>query len=140
MKIGHAHLKVRDLERSLRFYQDVFGLKLRERLGGFAFLSGTDMHHEIALQEVGPDARLPGRYDVGLFHVAFEVPDREALRVRYEYLREQGVPVIAVDHRISLAIYFSDPDGNGLEIYCDTRDRIDGAEVWQGKDRVVREL
>ena len=140
MKIGHAHLKVRNLERSIEFYEQVFGLKIRERIGSFAFLSGTEMHHEIALQEVGPEAQLPGRYDVGLFHVAFEVPDREALSERYHYLRDHDILVFPADHRISLAIYFSDPDGNGLEIYCDTRHEIDGAEIWEGRDRRVGEL
>lgn len=139
MKLGHAHIKVRDLERSTAFYQEVFGLELRERAGGFAFLSGTDVHHEIALQEVGPDARLPGRFDVGLFHVAFEVPDRESLAERYRYLVGRGVRAVAVDHRISLAIYFSDPDGNGLEIYCDTRHEPDGAANWEGENRPVQE-
>lgn len=139
MKIGHAHLKVRDLERSVRFYQDAFGLKVRERIAGFVFMSGTDMHHEIALQEVGPHARLPGRFDVGLFHVAFEVPDKHALAERYRYLVEHGMRVAAVDHRISWALYFSDPDGNGLEIYCDTRDDPNGAHDWRGGDRLLTE-
>ncbi|MCB0713287.1 MAG: VOC family protein [Ignavibacteriae bacterium] len=140
MKIGHAHLKVRSLERSVEFYRNVFGLQVREQIGGFAFLSGTEMYHEIALQEVGEAARLPGRSDVGLFHVAFEVPDRDALSERYHYLLSQGMRVFPVDHRISLAIYFSDPDGNGLEIYCDTRDEADGAEIWEGRDRRLVEL
>ncbi len=115
VKIGHTHLKVRNLEISTRFYQEFFGLKVREQVGRFVFLSGTEMHHEIALQEVGPNAPTPGRYDVGLFHVAFEVPDKRSLAERYRYLLEQGKQVIAVDHRISTAIYFNDPDGNGLE-------------------------
>lgn len=135
MKIGHAHLKVRDLETSVQFYQDVFGLNIRERMEGFAFLSGTDMHHEIALQEVGPAAPVPGRYSVGLFHVAFEVPDRKSFAERYRYLLEHDIPVFPVDHRISRAMYFNDPDGNGLEIYCDTRRDPDGIELWDGRDR-----
>lgn len=139
MKIGHAHLKVRNLERSTQFYQEVFGLKIRERIGHFVFMSGTDMHHEIALQEVGGDARLPGRFDVGLFHVAFEVPDKRSLADRYRFLIERGIRAVAVDHRISWAIYFSDPDGNGLEIYCDTRKEADGAEDWTEGDRLLTE-
>lgn len=135
MKIGHAHLKVRDLEISSRFYQDVFGLKVREQMKGFVFLSGTEMHHEIALQEVGAAAPIPGRYSVGLFHVAFEVPDRKSFAERYRFLLEHNIPVFPVDHQISHAMYFNDPDGNGLEIYCDTRYDQDGIELWDGRDR-----
>jgi len=135
-RIGHAHLKVRDVERAAAFYERFLGLRVRERVGGrFVFMSGTDVHHELALQEVGSAARGPGRLDVGLFHVAFEVAGRPALASRYRALVEAGVSVALVDHRISWAIYFSDPDGNGLEIYCDTRTEEDGADLWEGRDR-----
>lgn len=139
MKIGHAHLKVRDLERSIDFYQNVFGLKITERIGQFVFMTGTAMHHEIALQEVGPNARLPQRFDVGLFHVAFEVPGRKELAERYFAIREMGHNVVGVDHSISIAVYFSDPDGNGLEIYCDTRTEPAGSPLWTGSDRMLND-
>lgn len=136
MRIGHAHLKVRDLERAVRFYRRFLGLQVRESVGGrYAFLSGGDLHHELALQEVSADARAPGRADVGLFHVAFEVPDKPAFARAYRELTAAGVPVVLADHRISWAIYFADPDGNGLEIYCDTRSETDGTELWGGRDR-----
>ena len=122
MKIGHAHIKVRDLNISEEFYKSVFGLKVTERERDiFVFMSATHMHHEIALQNVGPDAKLPSRHDVGLFHVAFEVPDKNSLADRYQHLTTMDIQPDIIDHRISWAIYFSDPDGNGLEIYCDTR-------------------
>jgi catechol 2,3-dioxygenase len=140
MKIGHIHLKVRDLGRSARFYQEFLDMKERERIGNhFVFLSGTDVHHEVALQEVGEDAKSPGRYDVGLFHTAFEVPDRKALALAYKKLKGNDIPVLVVDHRISWAIYFFDPDGNGLEIYWDARYQKDGALLWEGRDRPLSE-
>jgi len=136
MKIGHAHIKVRNLERSTAFYEQFLGLSVRERIEGhFVFMSATEVHHEIALQQVGMGARTPGRFEVGLFHVAFEAPDKPSLARCYKKLMEHGIPVVAVDHRISWAIYFSDPDGNGLEIYCDTRGEPDGGELWDGMDR-----
>jgi len=138
MRIGHVHLKIRNLNRSISFYQNYLGLKVTEQLGeGMAFLSGTDRHHEIALQQLGARAATPGRFDVGLYHVAFEVPDRETFMGIYNKLREDGIAVHPIDHRISWALYFSDPDGNGIEVYLDTRGMEDGAELWEGKDRFL---
>lgn len=136
MKLGHVHLKVRDLQRSVEFYRRHLGLQVTEQVGGhFAFLSAGPMHHELALQEVGLQAAAPGRGDVGLYHVAFEVADRQELGRIYRGLRQQGILVHAVDHRISWALYCADPDGNGLEVYWDTRRTPYGAEKWQGIER-----
>ncbi len=134
-RIGHAHLKVRDLARALAFYTRFFSLKVVEQLGDhYAFLSGGDLHHELALQNVGSHAPLPPQHGVGLYHIAFEVPDRRALAEAYNALTSAGIAVAAVDHRISWALYFADPDGNGLEIYCDTRSDPDGAPLWDGQN------
>lgn len=133
MKIGHVHLKVRDLERAVEFYKQAFDMRVNDRYGDqYAFLTGTDMHHEIALQNVGAGAPLPAPYAVGLYHVAFEVPDRETFAEAVTRLREMGVEPAVVEHvGISWAMYFSDPDGNGLEIYWDTRDG-DTSQSWLG--------
>ena len=139
-RIGHAHLKVKDLDRAAAFYERFLGLRVRERAADrYVFMSGGELHHEIALQKVGADAPVPARYSVGLFHVAFEVPDKRAFAEAYLRLRGDGVPVAAVDHRISWAMYFKDPDGNGLEIYCDTRSEPDGVALWEGEDRPLNE-
>jgi catechol 2,3-dioxygenase len=118
--VGHVHLKVRDLERSIAFYTDVLDLAVVERHGNFAFLSWGDRHHDVALQEVSENAEGPGP-GVGLYHAAIEVPAPEGLKDVYERLQERDVDVSPVDHGISQAIYFDDPDGNGLEVYRDTR-------------------
>ncbi|MBI4390264.1 MAG: VOC family protein [candidate division NC10 bacterium] len=132
-RLGHTHLKVRSLPRAVDFYTRVFGLRVVEEVGGdYAFLSGEEAHHEIALQEVGAGAPAPPPHGVGLYHVAFEVPDRRAFALAYRTLHDAGVPVATVDHRISWAIYFADPDGNGLEIYWDTRREKDGRSEWRG--------
>ena len=140
MKIGHIHLKVRDLEKSVVFYRDLFGLQVTEKVGdSFVFMSSGAMHHELALQEVGSQARVPGRLDVGLYHVAFEVPDKQSLARFYRNLKSGGIRVYPVDHRISWALYFSDPDGNGIEVYWDTRGTNRGETVWKGVDRPLTE-
>jgi catechol 2,3-dioxygenase len=128
--IGHVHFNVRDIERSIGFYTDVFDLSVVERYDRFAFLSWGDHHHDVALQEVGSDAADPGP-GVGLYHAAIEVDSPNALAAVYERLRERDVSVSPVDHGISKALYFEDPDGNGLEAYIDTRDSFDRTE-WNG--------
>lgn len=129
--VGHVHLKVRDVDRSIDFYRDVLGLTITERHGNYAFLSFGEHHHDLALQGIGEDAAGPGP-GVGLYHAAFEVESREALRAVAERLDGRGVAVSPVDHGISEALYFDDPDGNGCEVYRDTRES-DG-ERWQGRN------
>ena len=132
-KIGHAHLKVRDLDRATAFYTQFFSLELIERVGDqYVFLSGGDFHHEIALQNVGAYAPIPPREGTGLYHVAFEVPNKIAFAQAYKALTGAGVRVATVDHCISWAMYFDDPDGNGLEIYWDTRNEPEGVQHWRG--------
>jgi catechol 2,3-dioxygenase len=140
LKIGHAHLKVRELDRSIAFYQQHLGLRLIERVGDhYAFLSGGAFHHEIALQHVGMNAPQPPAHGTGLYHVAFEAPDRRAFAAVYRDLRQSDVAVALVDHYISWAMYFDDPDGNGLEIYWDTRGEPNGRPLWAGDNAPLAE-
>ncbi|MDX1672346.1 MAG: VOC family protein [Balneolaceae bacterium] len=140
MKLGHAHIKVRDLDRSVEFYTTLFDLEITERVGEkFAFLTGGGMHHELALQAVGEDARTPGPGTVGLFHIAFEVPDKQVFARKYQQLKERGIQPFTIDHLISWALYFDDPDGNGLEIYVDTREQREGKKSWKGMNRALPE-
>jgi catechol 2,3-dioxygenase len=129
--LGHVHLRVRDVDRSVAFYTAVLDLAVTERDGRYAFLSWGDRHHDVALQGVGEDAPGPGR-GVGLYHAAVEVEDWATLRAVRDRLEERGVAVSAVDHGISEALYFDDPDGNGLEVYRDTRAERD-REHWNGR-------
>lgn len=134
-KIGHAHLKVRDLTRSIDFYTRYLGLHETERVGNhYAFLTTGSYHHDIALQQVGANAPQPPAHGTGLYHVAFEVPDKRAFAEVYKTLTEAGIPVATVDHLISWAMYFDDPDGNGLEIYWDTRNEPGGRQLWYGEN------
>lgn len=121
-RIGHVHLKVADLERAIAFYRDVMGFDVTQRYGAqAAFLSAGGYHHHIGLNtwfsKDGPPA--PKR-SAGLFHVAFLYPDRAALAEALRRVISAGVELEgAADHGVSEAIYFADPDGNGIEIYRD---------------------
>jgi catechol 2,3-dioxygenase len=138
MQLGHVHLKVRDLERSIDFYTHFLGLKLNERVKDqYAFLSFGSRHHDLALQSVGKSASLPASTCAGLYILAFEVPDQETLLAAYTALETAGIETVLVDHLISWAMDFSDPDGNGIEIYWDTRHEPGGQSLWHGRNLVL---
>jgi len=120
--IGHVHLKVADIERSLAFYTGVLGFELQQRMGDeAAFVSAGGYHHHIGLntwQSKGGSPPPPGH--TGLFHFAIRYPDRATLADALRRLVEAGVPLSgASDHGVSEAIYLADPDGNGIELYRD---------------------
>ncbi|MFD1342823.1 VOC family protein [Litorisediminicola beolgyonensis] len=122
MTIGHVHLKVSDLERSIAFYRDVIGLSLTQRYGAqAAFLSAGGYHHHIGLNTWESRGRPPAdRRHPGLFHTAFLFPDRASLGAALQRAIDHGVEIEgAADHGVSEAVYFSDPDGNGIELYRD---------------------
>ena len=120
--IGHVHLKVADLDRSLDFYCGVLGFELQQRLGDdAAFISAGGYHHHIGLNtwhSKGGSPPPPGT--TGLFHFAIRYPSRAALADALRRLASAGVGVEgASDHGVSEALYLSDPDGNGIELYWD---------------------
>jgi catechol 2,3-dioxygenase len=120
--IGHVHLKVSDIDRALAFYRDVLGFEVTQRFGDdAAFLSAGGYHHHLGLntwESRGGSPPPPGT--TGLYHVAIRYPDRATLGDALQRLVEAGVPVSgATDHGVSEAIYLSDPDGNGIELYRD---------------------
>lgn len=120
--VGHAHLKVADLERALAFYRDVLGFTVMQRMGTqAAFLSAGGYHHHLGLNTwESAGGSPPARGTTGLFHVAFLYPTRAALADALRRLIEAGVPLEgAADHGVSEALYLRDPDGNGVELYWD---------------------
>jgi catechol 2,3-dioxygenase len=122
IRIGHVHLKVADLERSLAFYRDVLGFELTQRFGSqAAFLSAGGYHHHIGLntwESAGGSPPPPGT--TGLYHVAILYPTRALLADALRRLRTAGIELAgAADHGVSEALYLSDPDGNGVELYWD---------------------
>jgi catechol 2,3-dioxygenase len=133
MKLSHVHLKVRDLDVAVPFYLRLFELEVTEQVGGFAFLGDGKTHHVVALQELGEGAPAPAPFGVGLYHVAFEVETEEELRGLLARAEGLGLDPVLVDHGISWAAYFPDPDGNGLEVFLDRRAVV--GSTWEGRTR-----
>ena len=120
--IGHVHLKVADIPRSLRFYQDLLGFEITEWYGSSAvFLSAGGYHHHIGLNDwYSKNAAPAPQHAAGLFHTAILYPTRRDLAFILERLLKAGYPLSGMaDHGVSEAIYLNDPDGNGVELYWD---------------------
>ncbi len=122
VRIGHVHLKVSDIERSLAFYCGVLGFELVQRYGSqAAFISAGGYHHHIGLNTwESKGAPPPPRRSTGLYHVAILYPSRAALADALRRLIVAKVPLDgASDHGVSEALYLHDPDDNGIELYVD---------------------
>ena len=122
-------LKVRDLDRSLAFYRDFLGFRVSSEMSNvMVFLTATgENHHDLALVRVGDQAPSPIPTAVGLYHVAIQLADVDAVKTAHQLLTERGILRGASDHGVSKSLYTVDPDGNEIELYCDApRDEWEG--------------
>ncbi|MBM3215780.1 glyoxalase [Candidatus Poribacteria bacterium] len=121
-RIGHVHLTVSDLDRSLAFYHGLLGFDVTQRYGdSAAFLSAGGYHHHVGLNTwAGEGAPAPPSGTTGLYHLAILYPSRRDLANALSVLVNAKHPLTgASDHGVSEAIYLRDPDGNGVELYVD---------------------
>ncbi len=121
-RIGHVHLKVTDLERSLKFYRDLLGFELQQYYGeSAAFISAGGYHHHIGLNTWHSKNAAPAPVRAaGLYHTAILYPTRKDLAIVFKRLIDAEYPLTgASDHVVSEAIYLDDPDKNGVELYWD---------------------
>lgn len=121
-RIGHVHLKVADLQRSLDFYCGLLGFELTTTYGSnAAFISAGGYHHHIGLNTWHSRNASPAPLNsAGLYHVAILYPERKDLARILERLAKAQYPLTgASDHGVSEALYLNDPDENGLELYWD---------------------
>ena len=137
VQVGHVHLMVSNVDRSIPFYRDLLGFQVTyhspdEPPYRVALLAAGDYHHHIALNSIMSQGGTPPPLGhTGLFHVGFQYPNREELAKAVQRVREHGHPFrrylgtpmewpfVAFDHHISVSVYLLDPDGNGLELYYD---------------------
>ncbi len=121
-KIGHVHLKVSNIQKSLDFYVDLLGFAITSTYGDqAAFISAGGYHHHIGLNTWYSKNGDPApKNATGLFHTAILYPSRKDLATILKRLREVKYPLTgAADHGVSEALYLDDPDGNGVELYWD---------------------
>jgi len=121
-RIGHVHLKVADLDRSLSFYKDLLGFEIMARYGTQAvFIAAGGYHHHIGLNTwYSKNAPPAPAYSAGLFHTAILYPTRKDLAIIFKRLQDAKYPFTGfADHGVSEALYLNDPDDNGVELYWD---------------------
>jgi catechol 2,3-dioxygenase len=140
-RIGHVHLKVSDLETSLKFYRDLLGFEVQQYFGdSAAFIAAGDYHHHIGLNTWHSKNTGPAPVNTaGLFHTAILYPTRKDLAIILKRLLNVDYPITGTaDHGVSEAIYLDDPDKNGVELYWDKP-----KELWpidaDGKLKMVTE-
>ena len=123
-------LKVRELERSLAFYRDVLGFQVSSEMSNvMVFLTATgENHHDLGLLRVGDSAPTPLPNAVGLYHVAIQLADWDAVKRARDLLTERGLLHGTADHGVSRSLYTADPDGNEIELFCDAP-----REEWEGR-------
>ena len=124
VRVGHVHLRVADLDRSLAFYRDVlgFGVTAAARVAGLdmVLLAAGDYHHHVGLNTWDSDGGPAPKGHTGLYHVAFLYPDRRELARAVQRLIDHGVDIDhGTDHGGTVSVYLDDQDGNGVELYYD---------------------
>ncbi len=125
VSLDHVNIYVRNAARSHEWYTDILGLHTQdifyhpgtEKMRAAFLACDRDHAHDIALFEVGDEAALPQKGQVGLNHVAWRMANLDDLAEMYQKLKTKGVPIHVADHTVSIGVYFADPDGNGLEVY-----------------------
>lgn len=117
--VGAVHLQVSDLARSLAYYETVIGLERHALSGGVATLGAADGRVLVFLHEKRGIRPAPRRGAFGLYHFAILLPDRPSLGRLAAHLAKVNVPVGMADHLVSEALYLTDPDGLGIEVYAD---------------------
>jgi len=117
--LDRLQLRVSDLDRSIRFYTEIVGFRLLGRAGNTASLTVDGSAEFLVLEQIPNAVITPERSAAGLYHFAILVPTREQLGLSLRRLVESGIPTGQGDHLVSEALYISDPDNNGIEIYCD---------------------
>ncbi|MFD2681542.1 VOC family protein [Bacillus seohaeanensis] len=132
--VGKVNIKVADLERSLTFYKDLIGFQILEQSGKRAILTANGRTPLLIIEQ--PDNVIPKqRRTTGLYHFALLLPNRSDLGAVLRHLLQNRYPIEGgSDHRVSEALYLSDPDGNGIEIY---RDRPSTSWEWNNNEVVM---
>ena len=141
-RVGHLVLNVQDVDTSVKFYTEVLGFEISlERPSFGTFLTCGKIHHDLALFQAAPDAAPVTKGGLGLNHMALQVEDFDMLTQYYHRLTDLGLVDHTTDHHMTRSIYLNDPDGNGIELFCNSQERAeDGLAVMRSPDRKNTEL
>ena len=122
-RVGHLVLNVKDVETSTKFYTEVLGFQIAlERPGFGTFLTCGKIHHDLALFQASEDAAPVQKGALGLNHMALQVEDFDMLTEYHSILKDVGIIDRTTDHGMTSSIYLTDPDGNGIELFCNNQD------------------
>ena len=126
-RVGHLVLNVKDQDASTKFYTEVLGFEISVARPGFGtFLTCGKIHHDLALFQAAPDAAPVTPGGLGLNHMALQVENLDMLTEYYHKLTELGMTDLrTVDHNMTKSIYLQDPDGNGIELFCNSFDEAE---------------
>ena len=122
-RIGHLVINVKDVDASTKFYTDVLGFEVAlERPGFGTFLTCGRIHHDLALFQAKEGAQEVVEGGLGLNHMAIQVEDYAELSDYYSKLQQyfELDALRTVDHSMTKSIYINDPDGNGIELFCNS--------------------
>ena len=143
-RIGHLVINVSDLDASTKFYTEVLGFEISMKRPGFGtFLTCGSIHHDLALFQAPEGASQVTEGGIGLNHMAIQVEDWEELQDYHtklqEYFEDSGIRT--TDHSMTKSIYIKDPDGNGIELFCNSQDTAkEGLAEMRRTDRQNKEL
>ncbi|MCL7749828.1 VOC family protein [Halalkalibacter alkaliphilus] len=137
-QLGPVKLKVSNLERSVTFYKEIIGFKILNKTDQKAELTADGKETLLILEEVPSGSVYRPGTTLGLYHVAILLPERSDLGLFLKQMIEKRIEIGSADHFVSEAIYLSDPDFNGLEIYRD-RPRKGWTKVSSGDYTMVTE-
>ena len=139
-RIGHVVLNVRDVAASTKFYTDILGFQIALQKEDATFLTCGTIHHDLALFKSKQSFKLDD--GVGLNHLAVQVEDFDMLTKYWEKLFQHEIEIArTTDHGMTSSIYFEDPDGNGIELFCNNQDDpAEGLAIMSDGTRVNTEL
>jgi len=142
-RVGHLVLNVKDQEAATKFYTEVLGFEIATERPGFGtFLTCGKIHHDLALFQAAPDAAPVTPGGLGLNHMALQVEDFDVLTEYYHVLKDHGIAELrTTDHGMTKSIYLQDPDGNGIELFCNSfENAADGLAEMRAPGRKNKEL
>lgn len=140
-RVGHLVLNVKHVGKSTQFYTEVLGFQVALQKKDATFLTCGQIHHDLALFQAAPMAPPVSKGGLGLNHMALQVEDFDMLTKYYHVLKDRELIDRTTDHGMTSSIYLKDPDGNGIELFCNNQDNpADGLSMMGDSERQNTEL